>query len=139
VGELHGPAVQGNSYLAPPENQPWPVVINMPLSIMRDDPLPPPDSPMVSDGIPAMFRLLSDDGGSDEDSVKDNCTPSERECEQQTHSEAFQHGRPGYIPDTIGVYIPLAGGNIKEQNNLFWGMLSNYLYWSSQTNTVYPG
>ena len=114
VGELRGPAMQEKPYLVPPENQPWPVVINMPLSIMRDDPPPPPNSPTVSDGTSAMFRLSSDDGGSDENSVEDNCTPSEREREQQTCSEAFQHGQPGYIPDTISVYILLVGGNIKE-------------------------
>jgi len=61
-----------------------------------------------------MFQLSSDDDGSDKDSVEDNRTPLEKERDQQRRSEAFQHGQPGFIPDTIGVCIPLAGGNTKE-------------------------
>jgi len=114
-------------------------VINTPLSIMRDDPPPLPDSPSVPDDTPTMFQLSSDDDGSNEDLVEDNRTPLEKEHDQQRRSEAFQHGRPGFIPNTIGVCIPLAGGNIKERDNSFWGMLSNHYYWSHQTNTVYPG
>ena len=37
MGVPHSPAPPGDPYLVAPENQPWPVVINMPPTILKDD------------------------------------------------------------------------------------------------------
>lgn len=76
---------------------------------MRDDIPSTPASPSALDNTPLMFRLESDNRESNDDSEVDTHTPVEREHEHQQYSEAFQHSQPGYIPDTIDVWIPEFG------------------------------
>ena len=112
MGVPRPPAPPGDLYLAAPENQPWPVVINTPPMILKDNVPLQPETPEAEKGHNSP-RTESDDGASSSDSQPDHHMPSERACDTQRQSEAFWHRMPGYIPDLIGMWVQ-EGGNFKE-------------------------
>ena len=117
MGVPRPPAPPGDPYLAAPENQPWPVVINTPPTILKDDVPLRPETPEAEKGHNSP-RTESDDGASSSDSQPDHRTPSERARDAQRQSEAFWHRMPGYIPDLIGMWVQ-EGGSFKEQKDSF--------------------